>query len=171
MEEYRDLTKLIASIDAGTRIELEVFRSGGTLTIPVTHRAAFRRRLYELGTRVRLLGPQEIRDEVGDVLVGAPGVEEGPGGALEHRPERRIGLGQQFATGAKNTTGYENYGDRLSRVEGIDLLLTGHAARDGYADQLDGPMISLQLAMDLTWRMLGVWLTVLALLLLVGVIV
>jgi predicted DNA-binding transcriptional regulator YafY len=34
------------------------------LTIPVTHRAAFRRRLYELGTRVRLLGPPEVRDEV-----------------------------------------------------------------------------------------------------------
>jgi AmpE protein len=51
------------------------------------------------------------------------------------------------------------------------VVLTGHAAQDGYADQLDGPMIGLQQAMDLTWRMLGVWLTVLALLLLVGVIV
>lgn len=50
------------------------------------------------------------------------------------------------------------------------VVLTGHAARDGYADQLDGPMICLQQAMDLTWRMLGVWLTVLALLLLIGVI-
>jgi serine protease Do len=36
MEEYRDLTKLIAGIDAGTRVELEVFRSGDTLKIPVT---------------------------------------------------------------------------------------------------------------------------------------
>jgi serine protease Do len=36
MGEYRDLTKLIAGIDAGTRIELQVFRSGDTLTIPVT---------------------------------------------------------------------------------------------------------------------------------------
>ena len=51
------------------------------------------------------------------------------------------------------------------------VVMAGHAARDGYADQLQGPMVSLQLAMDLTWRMLGVWLTVLALLLLVGVIV
>jgi AmpE protein len=51
------------------------------------------------------------------------------------------------------------------------VVLTGHAARDGYADQLDGPMIALQHSMDLTWRMLGVWLTVLALLLLVGVLV
>jgi len=51
------------------------------------------------------------------------------------------------------------------------IVLTGHAARDGYADQIHGPMICLQQAMDLTWRILGVWLTVLALLLLIGVIV
>ena len=51
------------------------------------------------------------------------------------------------------------------------VVMSGHAAQDGYADQLDGPMIGLQQAMDLTWRMLGVWLTVLAILLLVGVIV
>lgn len=51
------------------------------------------------------------------------------------------------------------------------IVLTGHAARDGYADQIEGPMICLQQAMDLTWRVLGVWLTVLALLLLIGVIV
>ncbi len=36
MQEYRDLTKLIAGIDAGTPIELVVLRSGETLTIPVT---------------------------------------------------------------------------------------------------------------------------------------
>lgn len=51
------------------------------------------------------------------------------------------------------------------------VVMSGHAAQDGYADQLHGPMLALQQAMDLTWRMLGVWLTVLALLLLVGVIV
>jgi AmpE protein len=51
------------------------------------------------------------------------------------------------------------------------IVLTGHAAQDGYADEIDGPMICLQQAMDLTWRILGVWLTVLALLLLIGVIV
>jgi len=56
----------------------------------------------------------------------------------------------------------------LASARGI--VLTGHAARDGYADQLDGPMASLQQAMDLVWRALGVWLTVLALLLLVDVI-
>ncbi|MFP4494475.1 MAG: DegQ family serine endoprotease [Halochromatium sp.] len=36
MEDYRDLTKLIAGIDAGTSIELQIFRSGETLTVPVT---------------------------------------------------------------------------------------------------------------------------------------
>ena len=51
------------------------------------------------------------------------------------------------------------------------VVLTGHAARDGYADQLEGPLVSLQQAMDLVWRMLGVWMTVLALLLLIGVMV
>jgi len=50
------------------------------------------------------------------------------------------------------------------------VVLTGHAVRDGYADQLEGPMLSLQQSMDLIWRMLGVWLTVLALLLLIGVL-
>lgn len=50
------------------------------------------------------------------------------------------------------------------------IVLTGHAARDGYADQLDGPLARIKLAMDLVWRVLGVWLTVLALLLLVDVI-
>ena len=50
------------------------------------------------------------------------------------------------------------------------IVLSGHAARDGYADQLEGPFVGLQQAMDLTWRVLGVWMTVLALLLLIGVI-
>lgn len=36
MQEYRDLTKLIAGIDAGTDIELVVLRAGETLRIPVT---------------------------------------------------------------------------------------------------------------------------------------
>ncbi|HKJ17723.1 MAG TPA: cobalamin biosynthesis protein [Xanthomonadales bacterium] len=50
------------------------------------------------------------------------------------------------------------------------IVLSGHAARDGYADQLEGPLASLQQAIDLAWRVLGVWLTVLALLLLIDVI-
>jgi AmpE protein len=61
-----------------------------------------------------------------------------------------------------------NNGFLLASARGI--VLSGHAARDGYADQLDGPMLPLQQAMDLVWRVLGVWLTVLALLLLIGVI-
>jgi AmpE protein len=48
------------------------------------------------------------------------------------------------------------------------VVHTGHAALDGFADQLDGPSACLQLASDMIWRILGVWLTVLALLLLVG---
>lgn len=51
-----------------------------------------------------------------------------------------------------------------------EIVLSGRAARDGYADQLDGPLACLKQAMDLIWRILGVWLTVLALLLLINVI-
>ena len=50
------------------------------------------------------------------------------------------------------------------------IVTTGHAANDGYADQLQGPMASIKLSMDLVWRSLGVWATVLAILLLVNVI-
>jgi len=50
------------------------------------------------------------------------------------------------------------------------IVLSGHAARDGYADQLSGPLACLRQAMDLIWRVLGVWLTVLALLLLIDVV-
>jgi AmpE protein len=50
------------------------------------------------------------------------------------------------------------------------IVLSGHAAQDGYADQLDGPLASLKQSMDLVWRVLGVWLTALALLLLIDVI-
>lgn len=34
------------------------------LSIPVTHRLAFRRRVYELGSRVVVTGPQQMRDEM-----------------------------------------------------------------------------------------------------------
>jgi len=50
------------------------------------------------------------------------------------------------------------------------IVKTGHAANDGYADQLQGPLASIKLSMDLVWRSLGVWATVLAILLLVNVI-
>jgi AmpE protein len=50
------------------------------------------------------------------------------------------------------------------------IVKTGHAEKDGYADQLQGPMATIKLSMDLVWRSLGVWATVLAILLLVNVI-
>lgn len=50
------------------------------------------------------------------------------------------------------------------------IVLSGHAMNDGYADQLDGPMACLRQSMDLVWRVLGVWMTALALLLLIDVI-
>jgi len=50
------------------------------------------------------------------------------------------------------------------------IVISGHAEHDGYADQLSGPMASIKLSMDLVWRSLGVWATVLAILLLVNVI-
>ena len=50
------------------------------------------------------------------------------------------------------------------------VVLSGRAAKDGYADQLDGPLGCLKQTMDLVWRVLGVWLTLLALLLLVDII-
>lgn len=50
------------------------------------------------------------------------------------------------------------------------VVLSGHVMNDGYADQLDGPMACLRQSMDLVWRILGVWMTALALLLLIDVI-
>lgn len=61
-------------------------------------------------------------------------------------------------------------GDGFMLAAARDIVLRGEAARDGYADQLDGPLSCLKQAMDLVWRVLGVWLTVLALLLLINVI-
>jgi len=50
------------------------------------------------------------------------------------------------------------------------IVLSGHAAQDGYADRLHGPLAALKQSMDLIWRVLGVWMTALALLLLIDVI-
>ncbi len=50
------------------------------------------------------------------------------------------------------------------------IVMSGHAIKDGYADQIQGPMVAIKLSMDLVWRSLGVWATVLAILLLVNVI-
>ncbi len=51
-----------------------------------------------------------------------------------------------------------------------EIVMNGHAARDGFADQLGGPLACLKQAMDLIWRILGVWTFALALLLLIDVI-
>lgn len=50
----------------------------------------------------------------------------------------------------------------------LEAVKGGHANRDGFADQLGGPMGPVKLAMDLVWRLLGVWLVALALVLLAG---
>ena len=50
------------------------------------------------------------------------------------------------------------------------IVNSGSVQKDGYADQLDGPMACIRMSMDLVWRSLGVWATVLAILLLVNVI-
>ncbi len=44
----------------------------------------------------------------------------------------------------------------------------GYVANDGFADQLTGRMGPVKLAMDLLWRVLAVWLTLLAVMLLAG---
>jgi predicted DNA-binding transcriptional regulator YafY len=43
------------------------------LTYRVTNRAAFRARVYQLGTRVHVVGPQDVRDEVLDELAAMAG--------------------------------------------------------------------------------------------------
>ena len=48
------------------------------------------------------------------------------------------------------------------------VVHSGHAAMDGFADQFGGRGSCVALAGDMIWRMLGVWLTVMALLLLTG---
>ncbi len=49
------------------------------------------------------------------------------------------------------------------------IIITGRAGNDGFADQLENePQSAIQLASDLIWRVLGVWLALLAILLLAG---
>lgn len=50
------------------------------------------------------------------------------------------------------------------------MVKSGRVQNDGYIDQPEGPMASIRLSMDLVWRSLGVWATVLAVLLLIDVI-
>jgi predicted DNA-binding transcriptional regulator YafY len=48
-----------------------------TMTYRVTNRAALRSRLYELGRRVRLLGPAQVRAELLEELAGSAGMAQG----------------------------------------------------------------------------------------------
>lgn len=48
------------------------------------------------------------------------------------------------------------------------VVHSGHAAMDGFADQFGGRAAFVALSGDMIWRVLGVWLTVMALLLLTG---
>jgi len=50
------------------------------------------------------------------------------------------------------------------------VVHSGHAAMNGFADQFGGRAAFVALAGDMIWRVLGVWLTVMALLLLTGAI-
>ncbi len=51
------------------------------------------------------------------------------------------------------------------------VILTGSAGNDGFADQLENePHAVVQQAMDLVWRVMGVWLAMLAILLLAGLL-
>lgn len=55
------------------------------------------------------------------------------------------------------------------RAAACSIVLTGSAGNDGFADQLENePHAVVQQAMDLIWRVMGVWLAVLAILLLAG---
>jgi predicted DNA-binding transcriptional regulator YafY len=69
--EHRVLAENLLGPPVSTRPRGDVVH----LTYVVTHRRVFRYRLYELGTRVRLLGPDDVRAEMLDELrtfVGAP---------------------------------------------------------------------------------------------------
>ncbi len=50
----------------------------------------------------------------------------------------------------------------------VVAVMGGYAAQDGFADQLTGRMGPVKLAMDLLWRVLAVWLSILAIMLLAG---
>ncbi len=58
--QHRGQVEALLGTPSYREVEDDVVR----LTIPVTHRAAFRNRVYELGPRVRVLGPDDIRSEL-----------------------------------------------------------------------------------------------------------
>jgi hypothetical protein len=66
-DEHREQVE--AMLGRATSAERGTGTGTVTLTIPVTHRAAFRRRVYELGTRVVVTGPPDVRDEMARELL------------------------------------------------------------------------------------------------------
>lgn len=58
--EHRVLTENLLGAPGSAQEQDDTVR----LTYVVTHRRVFRYRVYELGTRVRLLGPDDVRDEM-----------------------------------------------------------------------------------------------------------
>lgn len=62
--EFADQVRLVLRPVVGERTDGDTT----VLTIRVTNRAAFRMRLYTLGARVRVLGPDEVRGELIDEL-------------------------------------------------------------------------------------------------------
>lgn len=60
MPAHRNQVETLLGTPSYHEIDDDVVR----LTVRVTHRAAFRNRIYELGPRVRVLGPETIRTEL-----------------------------------------------------------------------------------------------------------
>lgn len=60
LPEHRAQVELLLGNPTYSEIDDDVVR----LTMTVTHRAAFRKRIYELGHRVRVVEPTDIRDEL-----------------------------------------------------------------------------------------------------------
>lgn len=70
------------------------------LRIPVVSHTTFRNRLYELGTRVRLLGPESLRDEVrADLLAHVrPGAMAEPGQTPASVARRQAAVAREEST-------------------------------------------------------------------------
>ncbi len=69
------------------------------------------------------------------------------------------GFEVDLETGASNGTEYENFGWRLSEVEGIDVLLTGHAHRDIEPVVVNSAIVSQPRARARIVTRIDLWLT------------
>ena len=131
--------------------------------------------LYRLA--VWLSGPSspELRDEQKDLMTGLCQIMEWPVAQLM---TLSLAIATDFDSVYRAWKQYHHErghglfegNNEFMLTSARTIVKTGHAANDGYADQLQGPMASIKLSMDLVWRSLGVWATVLAILLLVNVI-